>query len=389
MEWKKPLIVGIDPGTTTGCAVLDINGNLVYISSSKQFDLNQLISSVINFGRVVLAGTDKGKVPGLVEAFATKLGARIVSPQEDLKVHEKRKMIDGFNFDNEHQGDALASALFAFKQTKPLLDKIDYFANENKKYDISDRIKELVITKKISIKSAVSVIEKRDDESNIIENVIMNKKINEKDFLRLYDKLRKYENDLRFMRKYNNKLRNTLNKMEKMSVTQDIKKDTKEPDNYRNSRLNFFENLVKSKDDIIGELRLLTKKYESVISMINKVYILKKLDTLGINEFNLKNKIINIQKNDVLLVDNPNIVSNALIELLKDKIFVIVHRNPISKKIENNLPFIFINAKNLEIEEFPFFGFVEKSDFEIEKNKINWVSKIVNDYKKEKEQLIS
>ena len=136
MENKKLLIAGIDPGMTTAYAVLDIEGNLLHLNSSKQLDLNLLISEIINIGKVALVGTDKAKVPGLVEAFATKLGARIASPPEDLKVDEKRKMITGFDFNDEHQGDALASALFAYKEIKTLLNKIDLFAKENKKQSI-------------------------------------------------------------------------------------------------------------------------------------------------------------------------------------------------------------------------------------------------------------
>ncbi|MBI2650244.1 DUF460 domain-containing protein [Candidatus Woesearchaeota archaeon] len=188
MENKKLLIVGIDPGTTTGYAVLDIEGNLLHLNSSKQLDLNMLISDAISLGKVVLVGTDKAKVPHLVEAFATKLGAKVVSPQEDLKVDEKRRMASNFNFNDEHQADALASALFAYRETKALLDKIDFFAEENKKYSIKDKIKELVIKKKISIKSAVSMLEKKDEESKTIEKVIAERKLNEDDFLKLYGK---------------------------------------------------------------------------------------------------------------------------------------------------------------------------------------------------------
>ena len=98
MEDRKLLIVGIDPGTTTGYAVLDIDGKLLHLNSSKQLDLNQLISQTINLGKAVLVGTDKAKVPNLVGTFATKLGAKIVNPDEDLKVEEKRRMAENFNF---------------------------------------------------------------------------------------------------------------------------------------------------------------------------------------------------------------------------------------------------------------------------------------------------
>ncbi|MDP3765481.1 MAG: DUF460 domain-containing protein [Nanoarchaeota archaeon] len=387
MEDKKLLIVGIDPGITAAYAVLGIEGNLIHLNSSKQLDLNQLISETIEFGKVVLVGTDKLKVPGMVEAFATKLGARIVSPQEDLRVYEKRKMVQNFSFDDEHQSDALASALFAYKETRTLLDKIDFFAKENKKHVIKNRIKELVITKKISIKSAVSIIEKKDEEDKIIEGVIVEKKLNENDFLKLYNKLKKYEDEIKIIKRHNNNLKETLRNLEKKKIESEMPKNDGKTEDFRLSRIRFLEYGMKTKVREIEQLKSLIKKFNNVLSNINNFYILKKLDTLGANEFNYKNKILNVQRNDILLVNDANIVSDSIADLLKNKIFIVVYKKQISKKIEDRLPFIFLSAKNLRIQEDRYFGFVEKRNFEIEKDKANWVKKIVEDYKKEKEQL--
>ena len=393
MEDKKLLIVGIDPGITTAYAVLDIEGNLLHIKSSKQLDLNLIISEAIKIGKVVLVGTDKAKTPNLVEAFATKLGARVIIPPEDLKVDEKRKSINKFSFDDEHQGDALASALFAYREMKSLLDKIDFFAEKNKKQGIKNRIKELDITRKISIRSAVGIIEKKDEESGIIENVIAKKKLAENDFLRLYDKLKKYEAEIKIIKEYSSKLENRVKNLEKSLVGMEKQKvydeDKKKTIDFRENRIKFLENLIRLKEKDIGQFKFLIKKYNNVISNINHFYILKRLETLGLNEFNFKNRILNIQRNDILFVDDPNIVSEGVVDLLKNKIFVIVCKKPVSKKLEERLPFIFISAKKLKIDEDKYFSFVEKRQFEMEKDKANWISKIVSDYKKEKEQLIS
>ncbi len=392
MNEKKLLIVGIDPGMTTAYAVLDIEGNLIHLKSSKQLDLKLLISEVMKIGKVVLVGTDKVKIPSLVESFATKLGARIISPEEDLKVDEKRKMIQNFSFDDEHQGDALASALFAYKKTKALLDKIDFFVKENKKYNIRNMIKALVITKEISIKSAVGIIEKKDEESKIIEKVVVERQLSENDFLRLYNKLKKYEEEIKLMEKYNNNLKNELEKYQKIlsdqSKLQASKNNSNKLADFRESRIKSLENLLKLKEKDVEHIKSIVRKFNNILSNINNYYILKKLDTLGINEFNFKNKVLNIQKNDIILVDNPNIVSNEVIDLLKNKVFMIVYKKLTSKKIEESLPFVFINAKNLKIDEDKYFGFIEKRHFEMEKDKVNWAKKIVEDYKREK-QLIS
>lgn len=383
MEEKKLLIVGIDPGITAGCAILDINGKLIRLFSSKDFNLNSLISESIGFGRVILVGTDKLKVPGLVHAFAAKVGADIISPDEDLKVHEKKSSTAAFLYDNDHQMDALASALFAYKSAKPLLDKIDYFAEQNKKESIRNRIKELVILKKTSIKNAVDIIEKSSEAEKIIEKVVFEKKISEKDFLNLYRKLKKHESELNLVKIYANKLKQMVFAMEK-SKSETEKTDYSINHVHKDNRIRFLSSLIKLKDTEINGLKSEFRKLTGIFANLDEIYILKKLDTFGFNEFDFKNKILNIKPNDMLLVDNPNIMSHETIEALKNKVFIVVHKKPVSRKNESGMPFIFIDAKNLEIQDYGYFGVVEKKYLDAEKSKISWVKRIVEDYRKEK-----
>ncbi len=387
MGSRKLLIVGIDPGTTAGFAVLDIEGNLIYLDSSKQLNLNILISNSVSHGKVILVGTDKAKIPNLVREFSAKLGARVVNPSEDLKVIDKKSMASEFSVQDEHQADALASALFAYKSAKPLLDKIDIFVSENKKEAIKNLIKELVISKRISIKSAVSIIEKKDDNSKIIEKVVVQKELNENDFLRLYSQVKAYESEIKLIKNYNNSLRNKLTGLEKNPIIKARKNISRAIDDFREKRLKNLGNSVKNKDTEIEHLKMIIRNLNSAISNIKNLYVLKKLDSLGINEFNFKNKILNVQKNDFLLVDDPNIVSDSLVELLKNNVLIIVYRKQVSKKIESSLPFIFVSSKNLKFDEDKYFGFVEKRQFDMEKDRIGWAAKIISDYRKEKQQL--
>ena len=49
MRESMPLIVGIDPGTTTGVAVFDLSGNLILIKSGKNLarsDISRIISDL-------------------------------------------------------------------------------------------------------------------------------------------------------------------------------------------------------------------------------------------------------------------------------------------------------------------------------------------------------
>lgn len=383
MDSKNLLIVGIDPGTTTGYAVLDINGNLVQLGSSKDFNLNSLISETIKLGRAILVGTDKLKTPGLVQAFATKLGAKIIIPKEDLKVNEKKSKVSGFVYSNEHEGDALASALFAYRTAKPLLDKIDFFAEENKKQGIRNMLKEIVLLKKISIKNAVDIIEKRSEEGKIVEEVIFEKKIGESDFLRIYNRLKKYESELRLLKNYNNNLIKRIMATDHRQIEPNQRYNSKNAD-HKENRIAFLSSLIRMKDNKIKWLELSFRRLTKILMDFHDLCILKKLDTLGIHEFRFKNRILNVQKNDILMVGNPNIVSRDVVEILRNKVFIVIHKSHVNEKNKENLPFIFIDAKNLNVRDFGHFGIIEREELEAEKSKINWVRKIVEDYKKEK-----
>src|SRR3989344_1883100 len=127
---EKLLIVGIDPGTTKSYAVLDINGDILEVKSSKKFNENIITKEVFKFGKPVLIGTDVKKVPGFVEKIASSLGARVFKPEINLQGRHKIKLVKkflkkkDFEIKNKHENDALISAVLAYKSVKPLLKKI-------------------------------------------------------------------------------------------------------------------------------------------------------------------------------------------------------------------------------------------------------------------------
>ena len=381
-DGKKLLIVGIDPGMTTAYAVLDIEGRFIKAYSSKQLELNSIISDIIGIGKAILVGTDKSKVPGLVEDFAIKVGARVISPNEDLKVEEKRKMSSNFVFENDHESDAIASAIFAYRAAKPLLDKIDIFARDSKKQHIRNLIKELVISKRISIRNAAGMIEKKDEESRIVAKSITEKEFSEKDFIKMYSKLKSYENELKLVRMHNSSLRSRISSLENPKQARQ-KNDSKIID-FREKRIISLENSIKSREAENEKLKSVIRKLNFIISNANDYHILKKLDSLGIKEFAYKNKTLGIRKNDILLVDDPNIVSEQVIDAIRGDVTFIIHKKPLSRKIESQLPFAFISIDKLEIEEDRYFGFVDRKNFEMEKSKADWARKIINEYKNER-----
>ena len=385
---KKLLAVGIDPGTTTAIAFLDLDGKLVHAESSKNLDLNKLISMSLDFGKVILVGTDKAKVPGLVEMFATKFGARIIKPNEDLKVEEKRRMVSDYGIVEDHKRDAVASGLVALQCARQIVEKIDYYAEQNQKQNIADKIKEIVISKKISIRNAAALIEKKDEEDKIVDRVIEERKLSENDFLKIYEKLKAKENEILIMKNHVRSLASKIRDLEK-ALQKQHKPSAERKDNFSADKIKFLDARIISSQQSLEAQKSNFRKLEKFLLSMGDYIVVKRLDNLGWNEFNFKKKFLDIKSNDILLVKDPNIFSREVIEYLREKIFVILHERPVTQKVKQSLPFIFVDSSNLKIEPFRNFAFILKKEFEIQKNKSNWMQKVFDDYRREKESLLS
>jgi len=156
------LIVGVDPGTTTGIAVLNFNGEIMDIFSSKDFGLDRVINHLTEFGRVSLIAVDVKPAPGFVPKLATKLGSQLLVPDEPLHVNEKIELAREYKTKNSHERDALAAALMAHHKYKNKFTKIDSLG-------LDDEIKNLVLHG-ISIDDAVKILEEEEREEEPAES---------------------------------------------------------------------------------------------------------------------------------------------------------------------------------------------------------------------------
>ena len=157
--YRKQLIIGIDPGTTAAYAILGIDGKVIKVKSSKKLNLSRLLRETTEAGVPLIVGTDRRKCPDMVRKFAAKTGATKAIPEYDISEMEKNAMTYGKITGNSHQKDALAAALVAYKQYKPLFKRVDKFLGKEGKMELAEEVKNIVVTKKISIKRALYLIE--------------------------------------------------------------------------------------------------------------------------------------------------------------------------------------------------------------------------------------
>ncbi len=160
---ERNLIVGIDPGTTTAVALLDLEGNLILTESRKNFSVSGISKFILEQGKPVVIAADTHNVPKFIEKVAANFYARAMFPECQMERKEKNSLVEeylkkmgmnGHKFPNRHEKDALAAAVYAFRRLNPLFNRIEQEIGKMD-YMLLENVKADVILKKKSIKSVL------------------------------------------------------------------------------------------------------------------------------------------------------------------------------------------------------------------------------------------
>lgn len=153
---KDPwIIVGFDPGLTVGIAIIDLSGNLLFLSSFKEISKAEVINNIISFGRALIVATDVYPIPKSVKKLATALNSKIYAPSKIMSVESKKELVDSFIktlspgqvIENAHQRDALAAAIKTYKNYEKKLNQIEKKTSEmDLNPEEMDKIKSLFIS---------------------------------------------------------------------------------------------------------------------------------------------------------------------------------------------------------------------------------------------------
>jgi predicted RNase H-like nuclease (RuvC/YqgF family) len=131
---RDHVVVGVDPGTTTAVAILDLEGTVLDVVSTRTADTADVIEWIIERGRPLLVAADVTPMPETVEKLRRSFDAAGWTPNSDLPVDEKQHRTRDQPYENDHERDALAAALSAHddhadqferiaRKTPPRLDR--------------------------------------------------------------------------------------------------------------------------------------------------------------------------------------------------------------------------------------------------------------------------
>ena len=132
------MIIGVDPGSTSAVAGIDLEGELELLESGKNFPPHEIIEKIVEAGKPVVVTSDKAKMPSKVDKIASSMGAETYVPDEDLDQEKKKELGRG---DNSHEKDAVASAINAYNNMQREIRKIEKYSErlEEERAVIADR----------------------------------------------------------------------------------------------------------------------------------------------------------------------------------------------------------------------------------------------------------
>lgn len=121
---RDHVLVGIDPGTTTAVAIVDLGGTVLDVLSTRTADTADVIEWIIERGRPVVIAADVTPIPETVEKIRRSFDGAEWTPERDLPIDRKQHRTRAEGYDNDHERDAMAAALFAFDEYEDQFDRI-------------------------------------------------------------------------------------------------------------------------------------------------------------------------------------------------------------------------------------------------------------------------
>ncbi len=164
-------ILGLDAGTNIGIALVNFDGKVIYLNSTKNLSRSDLLRILIKYGTPVIVTSDVSVAPQIVKKIASLYSARIYLPEYPYSVSEKQQLMrdlpPDISITDSHERDALAAAIKAYNHYKSKLEQIDRKVNELGIFVDRNLVKALVL-RGLSISDAINKVMPRTDLSEDI-----------------------------------------------------------------------------------------------------------------------------------------------------------------------------------------------------------------------------
>ncbi len=143
------IVVGVDPGTTVGLAIFNLEGKALFLGSKKNAGIDWVTTNILDMGDPVIVATDVNPVPKFVRKISSLFSAKLFYPKKDIPVSVKEELTKHISVKDNHQRDSAAAALYALKFYQPLFKKVDVEMRK-RGLDVGDEIKSGLVLGKFS-----------------------------------------------------------------------------------------------------------------------------------------------------------------------------------------------------------------------------------------------
>jgi len=157
------VLVGIDPGTTTAVGIIDLDGEILDVYSTRTADTAAIIEWIVERGRPILVAADVTPMPETVEQYRRSFDAAGWNPEKDLPVDTKKHRVPDHAYENDHERDAVAAALFAYDNHENQFDRIARkVPPEYDRGEITGR----VLSEETSVEAVLADLEEEEKEQS-------------------------------------------------------------------------------------------------------------------------------------------------------------------------------------------------------------------------------
>ncbi|MHA1506181.1 MAG: DUF460 domain-containing protein [Candidatus Asgardarchaeia archaeon] len=286
---NKPMIVGIDPGITTGIACIDLSGKVLLLKSGKELSKSEILKELLSVGRPMLICSDVHPAPSFVEKIASTMKVPVYTSGKILSLSEKKKIVEDFinKYDktvvvkSSHERDALAAAIKAFMNFRNKFQKVEDKISKEGIPVPPDEVKAMVMMGQ-SISDAIKNIisSKESPEKRISKVKEVEPPSHERELEILNRKLQRYRDEIKVLRRENEELRNSLKRERKEIERLEAILERRTKETYLKIAR---DEEIKKRDRIIRELReeirALKNEIERMKNEIESMWNLKRLES--------------------------------------------------------------------------------------------------------------
>lgn len=132
------LIVGIDPGKTSGIACIDLNGRLVYRDHKVFGGMDWFIKTLNKAGTPIIIASDKPEASQMVKKINTAFNSKLFCPERELRMEEKRTLAKSLGIKDPHERDAYVAAISAYRAYANKFKQAEHLASQKEGADIEE-----------------------------------------------------------------------------------------------------------------------------------------------------------------------------------------------------------------------------------------------------------